>query len=767
MRHLVLVSILMFLLSCKSYRSETNLSGHTFPSPTRALAQQGTSLIKTLFLTQINSVNEFEQLAQESTGVIRQGQTIKVFIDNRKMQNPIVYFMNANYCPTDKCIEPPQEAVFHYNFAKKVLKGFAMTSEAYTQNAYYTTDLKDRQFFDARIQQFSLDVDGYKKVYYGVRFIERDLISNAMIQHAMDAISRAFNIPAHQMAFIRNSETQKIDDILAWLDSQNIANFTMERILSGVSYVGLNAGTAYGFVRMYPKSEEDLEPFDIPVFATLPIDLAVVAGTISTEYQDVGSHVNLKSKERGTPNMVVRDAGQIENLQRLDGRPVKLTVAFGEFSIEEVNADLVYADYQKKINKPWQQVIQSSEDKLIHFDEMCKSDQPAKCLEKSRTFGGKVAGLGFLAHPMVAGIGSPLQKKFKYRLSPMGFGIPLTYYNQFMRENLQRDDALKAIYEELINREMGIDGAKPLQSEERKQLVHQLKNKILQSEIPESIYKKFYAELQVLKKKVDAAYPGYSLDKLKVRSSSNAEDIVGFNGAGLHDSYSAQVSDSKESDFQNTNCKYVFEVDGDTGLEEEDVEPKSLACAIKGAYASLWNSRAIRERSFRRFDHRTASMGLSVQPSYKFRKGIKIKSNSVMITRVLGTESVFGQQLSTQVKNGLVTNPTPNTKSELAVISFDSTGKNFGINLLQYAKPIATEPALTKMILSREEMLQFSEIAREVEIQYCKSKKNYFPGQNCAFVINSQKKALALDMEFKQYDNKEILIKQVRTFSGR
>jgi hypothetical protein len=142
-------------------------------------------------------------------------------------------------------------------------------------------------------------------------------------------------------------------------------------------------------------------------------------------------------------------------------------------------------------------------------------------------------------------------------------------------------------------------------------------------------------------------------------------------------------------------------------------------------------ARAVRERTYKRFDYRSAAMGLSVQTAYKFRKGPKIKANSVLVTRVLGTESMYGQQISTQVKYALVTNPLPNTKSELVVISSDAAAKHFGLNLLQFAKPSATEPALTAMILSREEILKLSEIARAVEVPYCESKANYFPGQDC------------------------------------
>lgn len=768
MSHFLMLFVSLLLLACSTQPSSSDKKAITELAKSRRPAQASVSK-KTLFISKLQSPDEFDDLAEASTGVIRQGKTIKILIDNRNSQKPDVYFMNANYCPQTSCATPPPEAVFHYHFARKTLKGFAMGEADYIQSAYYTTTIQDRKFFDARIQRFRLTVNGQEQEYYGIRFIERDMITGELFQHAVTALQKVMNISKQNLAIILNSDHQKIDSLKPWLAAQGITTFTMEIILSGIPFIGLNPGTAYGFLRVFPKNEEDLEPYDIPVFDSLPLDLSVVAGTISTEYQDVGSHVNLKSKERGTPNMVARDPADVARLKSLDGKPVRLTVDYEKFTLEESTSQVVFQEYQKKINKPWTPVRQEVEKRLMHFDEMCnRYPDPAKCLSRSRAYGGKVAGLGFLAHPKVAGMGSPLQKKFGYRLSPMGFGVPLAFYNQFISEAMAKDPALSDAYTRLINGEMGLNGAQPLAAEERRELIAKLKAGILKAELPKDVYTKTYEEMLTLKKKVDGFYAGSNLEKLKIRSSSNAEDIEGFNGAGLHDSYSARVSRSSPNDFAGTDCKFVLGTDDDTGLTEEDVEPKSLACAMKASYASLWNLRAVRERSFKRFDHRTASMGLSVQTAYKFRKGPKIKANSVLLTRVLGTQSVYGMQISTQVKNGLVTNPVPNTKAELAVLGFDNSGKNVGISILQYAKPVASEPSLTSMILSREEMLKVLDIARDVEVKYCEAKKDsYFPNGNCSLVATSVRKKLALDMEFKMFDNNEILIKQVRTFSGR
>ncbi len=766
MKSIYLSFVFVLVLGCSHFSQKQSLTFQYSEYSQRKMASE-IATAKTISLPRLRTEQEFNSIAEISAGVIRQGHTVKLLVDNRDLKKPTVYFLNANYCPDSKCVTPPKEAVFHYNFAKKVLKNFSMTEADYINSAYYTKTIQDRKFFDARVQQFHLDVDGEDTLFYGVRFIERDLIDAKMTQYALNEIAKAMNIPGQRLAILINSETQKVDEIRPWLDAQGIKAFTMEQILSGISFIGLNPGEAYGFLRVFPKNEEDLEPFDIPVFDSLPLDLSVVAGTISTEYQDVGSHVNLKSKERGTPNMVIRDAKLIERLKLLDGRPIKMKVDYAGYTIDEVSKDKVFADYQKRTAGPWTKVGQVDATELISFDEMCAKENPKKCLEKGRSYGGKVAGLGFLAHPKVAGMGSALQKKFGYRLSPMGFGLPLSQYNEFMKLNMLRNQVLRESLNRLIDAEMGLNGAKPLASDERRNLVSLIQAEILKGQIPKELYEKDFQQLQKLKSQVAAAYPGTDLDKLKIRSSSNAEDIKGFNGAGLHDSYSAKISISKIEDYANSECAYVAETDEDTGLSEMAVHPKSLACAIKGAYASLWNVRAVRERSYKKFDHHSASMGLSVQTSYKFRKGQKITANSVMITRVLGTENVYGQQLSTQVGNGLVTNPIPNTKSELAIIAFDATVSFIGINFLQYAKPSPDKPVMTEKILSREDMLKISEIGRSVEMKYCEAIPDYFPGYDCKYVSNSQKKNLAIDMEFKIYSNNEILIKQVRTFSGK
>ena len=119
---------------------------------------------------------------------------------------------------------------------------------------------------------------------------------------------------------------------------------------------------------------------------------------------------------------------------------------------------------------------------------------------------------------------------------------------------------------------------------------------------------------------------------MKIRSSANAEDVPNFDGAGLHDSFTATVT---KKDNPDGSC--AFEIEDEPGGEvKRKVTPRSVACAIKGVYASLWNQRAIEERTFARIDHATVAMGLSVVPVYDTESDVA--ANAVIVTRVINAE---------------------------------------------------------------------------------------------------------------------------------
>jgi hypothetical protein len=106
------------------------------------------------------------------------------------------------------------------------------------------------------------------------------------------------------------------------------------------------------------------------------------------------------------------------------------------------------------------------------------------------------------------------------------------------------------------------------------------------------------ALLAAVDAKLAADFPGL---RMRFRSSTNAEDLAGFTGAGL---YTSQTGDPLDP-------------------------AKPVAGAIRRAWASLWNSRAFQEREYRSIDHRGVAMALLVHRAFpnEHANGVALTAN--------------------------------------------------------------------------------------------------------------------------------------------
>ena len=152
---------------------------------------------------------------------------------------------------------------------------------------------------------------------------------------------------------------------------------------------------------------------------------------------------------------------------------------------------------------------------------------------------------------------------------PDGFAIPFYFYDEFMKHNELYDD----IEEMLADEDFQTD-YDTMASDLKK-----LRKKIKKADTPDWIETALTA--------MHATYPeGQSL---RYRSSTNNEDLPGFNGAGLYDSKTQHP---------------------------EDTEEDGISKSLKQVYASMWNFRAFVEREFHRIDHAASTMGVLVHPNY-------------------------------------------------------------------------------------------------------------------------------------------------------
>ena len=149
------------------------------------------------------------------------------------------------------------------------------------------------------------------------------------------------------------------------------------------------------------------------------------------------------------------------------------------------------------------------------------------------------------------------------------------------------------------------------------------------------------AFLALLTDKLDADYPGV---RMRFRSSTNAEDLGAFTGAGLYTSASGTPGDANES------------------IED----------AIHTVWASVWNSRAYEERSYYSIDHTKVGMALLVHRSFPDEEanGVAITAN---IFDPSGLEPAF--YVNVQVDDWSVVKPEPGVVSDQFLYYFDQPGQ--------------------------------------------------------------------------------------------
>ncbi|MBX3189797.1 MAG: hypothetical protein KF819_22420 [Labilithrix sp.] len=693
-----------------------------------------------LSVQSIRSKRTYDAMSLEGGGFGQAGRTMKFLVDARDPGAKKPYFINARYTVDGRT---PDYAKYHYDFAKRQL-GIAEGGQEFNDVTYFTND---KRYYAGTIQTYQLE-EGAPPLF-AVQLYPDDVIHEGGILELLKVIKRSFSIPGARMAFVAGGPQQSFATIGDELRALGYEAMTIEQILGAVKYLPLNPGEAWGYLRIFPQDLGNVRPTDIVVFDELPLDLSVVAGTITKVFQDVTSHVNLKSKERGTPNMVLRDAAlDHAQLAPFKDAPVHLTVGKTAFAIEATTAAIVEQKLRERTNRPWQQLPIVNEPNLVWYDQMCPTLTPA-CTQQGNRFGGKAAMLGFLANRGVLGrknqAGSQ-SAKIGYDLVPQGFAIPVQYYRDFLA--LPANAALKAKVDALVAQEKGGD----LSPNARRALAAEVQGMFYKATVPPAQL----ADVKAQVARLETLAPG--VQKLKVRSSANAEDIPNFDGAGLHDSFAVKLSSVDAPDMA---CRIEAEQDGP--VTKLEIKPKTVQCAIKGVYASLWNPRAIEERSFARLDHATAGMGLAIVPAYDTES--EVAANGVVITRAVNSD-YLAYTLSLQRNNNLVTNPDPGTISQMTMATFGGINRPTRFTVTRFARPTAGGPALTGSVMTEAQMNQVTELAKAVEIAYCKAKPGYFGG-DCRYVWLDDAKPRSLDMEFKLLQNGQLVMKQSREFHGQ
>lgn len=440
-----------------------------------------------------------------------------------------------------------------------------------------------------------------------------DTASAAMIEAAYAAIvDNAYF--GSELYFHPSSEA--VEAVAADLPPE-VKIITTDELYAGIDYQPLNLATSLGRLRFLTADQLETEYVgfrDIVVLDHVPNDISVVTGIITGEFQTPLSHINVLSQNRGTPNMGLRGAHESPELRALADRWVSLTVDAFEYSIAEVSK--AEADAWWESHKPDEVAVPEIDLSVTELVDAEAMLDPELLLGEAidaaiLAFGGKMSHFAALT-----GLADKLR-------IPDAFGIPVFYYHQFMTDN--------GLYE----RVEGLLADPDFQDDPavRDQELAKLRADMLVAPVDPT----FKA---LLMGKLHSDYPHA---RMRMRSSTNAEDLEGFTGAGLYTSVSADVDDVEE----------VFE-------------------DIREVWSSVWYFRAFEERSYRSIDHLAVAMALLVHPAFPAEEanGVALTANPFDTS---GLEP--GLYINVQKGEASVVQPDPGVTTDQFVYFIDQPGQ--------------------------------------------------------------------------------------------
>ena len=498
------------------------------------------------YLPQLGCVADFEALASKAINTSTAGaRSVKTVIDTE--DNGRLYFQNSELYK------------IHHEFASdhlSVSNDLPPVQELKLFNATQYSDPHRRFILGAVTHYEGPDLWVYE-------IAPNDRATPEMIETAYNTI-RENAFFGDELLF---HATSVIVEATAASLPATIMQIGTDVLYEGIDYQPLNLAESYG--RLVFLTAADLETQyvtfrDIVVLDRVPNDISVTLGIITSEFQTPLAHINVLSQNRGTPNMALRDAYDDPALRALEGKWVRLNVGSFEYTIDEVTreeADVWWAENRpSQVQVPGANLqatdLRNITEAVAYSEDDDGKTKLAAIKEGTRAFGGKAANFGALAR--IEGI-----------TVPKAFAVPIYYYFQFMEENGfdERVDVM------LADPRFQEDPA--IRDEQLRQLRTDMEAAPVNADFE-----------QMLLQKIAADYP-VGL-RMRFRSSTNAEDLDGFTGAGLYTSKSGDPNDP------------AFPV-----LD-----------AVRKVWASVWFFRAFEERSYRGIDHKAVGMALLVHQSF-------------------------------------------------------------------------------------------------------------------------------------------------------
>lgn len=487
---------------------------------------------------------------------------------------------------------------YHWDFARTAL-GMGLSLERFNAVTYFREDRSNLAGTLIAHDRFAPPGGGEEGVY-ALEFWPTDPVGARHVALAYELVAAAMPFAVGRLAYHPAGETQEalLRRDAAELGRLGVRTISTTELFVDVSYVALNLGEGFGVLgAVDPTAARPPTIRDVALFGSLPNDLGHVAGVISETPQTPLSHVNLKARQNDTPNAYVRDAAAHPRIAPLLGQVVRYEVGAEDFSVSPATPAQVDAWLERvRPREPQSPPRDLSLREITDLDRLGHAD--------ARRVGAKAANV------------AELRRMLPASLVPDGYAIPFSFYDDFMAHN--------GFYEEA--RDIAADEQLRADAAARDAALATLRRHIRKGDLPRGLDR----ALGDLHERM--AFDG--IDTIRCRSSTNNEDLEGFNGAGLYDSYTHRPGEGR------------------------------LSRTVRQVWASLWNLRAYDEREFHRIDHFGAAMGVLAHPNFDDEA-----ANGVAVTKNPYEPNWPGFYVNVQVGESLVTNPDPSATPEELLIS--------------------------------------------------------------------------------------------------
>ncbi|MFK7808066.1 MAG: PEP/pyruvate-binding domain-containing protein, partial [Saprospiraceae bacterium] len=553
---------------------------------------------------------DFQALQREPLSAkYAEAQAVKLVYDLEQKQ--ILYISNAYD--------------YHNKFCQEVLEYQEPLGIFNRDN--YGADLSKRRFLLANINYFPTD----KR--YVLELSPSDQMSVEQITFLHSQVVKTTFLTS-ELKFLLNS--LRLIHLRTELD---IPTITSKEIYHDQKFQPVSKYSAVGKLRKV-KIENldsvDLAITDIVLLDGTPLQLAAVAGVITTELQTPLSHLSILGQNRKVPVMALKNAWEDPLINSLLNSNVQLTIESDGYSISQVDELPKTKKAQKR--------------------KSLKSDLTEKELKRLRNLDRKSAkAYGYKAENL--GVLYELSQSMNFSVPEAGFGIPFYFYNEHRK---------KAGVFTLINQLYTSSNPKPILAEIRKRIKNTPVDSLLLNEID-----KRAKEISTYR-------------RLRFRSSTNAEDMKGFSGAGLYTS--------------------------NTGIIDD--ENKTVERALQNVWASLWNDAAFFEREYFNFKHEEAMMGILVHRSFPDEE-----VNGVAITQNLYRKENLGFVINAQLGEVSVVQPDPLITCD-QFICYPT--QNAGFYSQNETIEIITTSSLNEgnLVMTKEEIFNLANVLNEIKKYY-------------------------------------------------